>query len=71
MSDKEKEFRVSPADKPKYVRSVTPRHEPFSFVFRFCSGVILEKDDSKSDDENETKKKSRAAGPLEVVRNIM
>lgn len=66
MSDREKELRASPEDKPKYVCSVT-RHEPFVY-FHFCSGVILEKDDNKSDDENETKKKSRAAGPLEIVR---
>lgn len=36
--------------------------------FSFCSGKIVEKDDSKSDDENGTKKKARAAGPLEIVR---
>lgn len=38
----------------------------------FCSGVlggaIVDKDsDSKSDDENATKEKSRAAGPVELV----
>ena len=67
MSDKENEFRPSPADKPKYVT----RHlfaQLYSLFFHFCSGLIVEQDDSKSDDENGTKKKSRAAGPLEIVR---
>ena len=47
----------------------SPRTLSFSFIFHFYSGVILEKDDTKSDDENGAKKKSRAAGPLEIVRN--
>ena len=40
-------------------------------MFRFCSGTIADKDedkDDKSGDENGAKKKSRAAGPLEIVR---
>ena len=53
------------------VLATTYTARAFSFIYHFCSGVILEKDGSKSDDENETKKKSRAAGPLEIVRKSL
>ena len=70
MSDKEKDFHASPADKPKYVYTeYVTRHVCTNiYSFSFYSGLIIEDNDSKSDDKNETKKKSRAAGPLEIVR---
>ena len=45
-------------------------HPPLTLAYlSLLSGEILDKDsDSKSDDENATKKKSRAAGPVEIVR---
>ena len=45
-----------------------PTHASYIIRIVFCSGVPAAKDDdNKSNDKNEAKK-SRAAGPLEIVR---
>ena len=57
-------------DKPPQYVSLLVIHPALTLAYlSLLRGAILDKDgENKSDDENDTKKKSRAAGPVEIVR---
>ena len=65
-------FEMDRVDTHKYVSWPVGHTLSINLSVSFYSGVlggaIVDKDsDSKSDDENATKEKSRAAGPVELV----